>query len=134
MSSFGGMEGIKVERNERQSDRAENYDQNGPYLGRLEVEAAERVVVVPRLERRERVVGLVEVDLQRGEQPLARLGGDGFDERLDRPVADGAFERGLRRARLQPFQHPRSCVVLHDVPRLRLQVRAGMLVRILLWE
>ena len=32
------MEGIKGERNERQSDRAENHDQNGLYLGRFEVE------------------------------------------------------------------------------------------------
>ena len=38
MSSLAGMEGIKGERNERQSDRAEYYDKNGPYLGRLEVE------------------------------------------------------------------------------------------------
>ena len=38
MSSLGGMEGIKGERNERQSDRAENHDQNGFYLGRFEVE------------------------------------------------------------------------------------------------
>ena len=35
---MGGMEGIKGERNEQQSDRAENHDQNGRYLGRFEVE------------------------------------------------------------------------------------------------
>ena len=35
---MGGMEGIKGERNEQQSDRAENHDQNGLYLGRFEVE------------------------------------------------------------------------------------------------
>ena len=35
---MGGMEGIKGERKEQQSDRAENHDQNGPYLGRFEVE------------------------------------------------------------------------------------------------
>ena len=37
-SSLGGMEGIKGERNEQQSDRAENHDQNGLYLSRFEVE------------------------------------------------------------------------------------------------
>ena len=35
---MGGMEGIKGERNEQQSDRAENHDRNVPYLGRFEVE------------------------------------------------------------------------------------------------
>ena len=30
--------GIKGQRNEQQSDRAENHDQNGSYLGRIEVE------------------------------------------------------------------------------------------------
>ena len=35
---MGGMEGIKGERNEQQSDRAKNHDQNEPYLGRFEVE------------------------------------------------------------------------------------------------
>ena len=35
---MGGMEGIKGERNEQQSDRAENHDQNGRYLVRFEVE------------------------------------------------------------------------------------------------
>ena len=35
---MGGMEGIKGERNEQQSDRAENHYQNGLYLGRFEVE------------------------------------------------------------------------------------------------
>ena len=35
---MGGMEGIKGERNEQQSETAENHDQNGLYLGRLEVE------------------------------------------------------------------------------------------------
>ena len=35
---MGGMEGIKGERNEQQSDRAENHDQNGLYFGRFEVE------------------------------------------------------------------------------------------------
>ena len=37
-SSLGGMEGIKGERNEQQSDGAENHDQNGSYLDRIEVE------------------------------------------------------------------------------------------------
>ena len=37
-SSLGGMEGIKGERDEQQSDRAENHDQNGLYLGRFEVQ------------------------------------------------------------------------------------------------
>ena len=32
------MEGIKGERNEQQSERAENHDQNGLYLDRFEVE------------------------------------------------------------------------------------------------
>ena len=32
------MEGINGRRNEQQSDRAENHDQNGSYLGRFEVE------------------------------------------------------------------------------------------------
>ena len=36
--SLGGMEGIKGERNEQQSDRAENHDPNGFDLGRFEVE------------------------------------------------------------------------------------------------
>ena len=35
---MGGMEGIKGERNEQQSDRAESHYQNGLYLGRFEVE------------------------------------------------------------------------------------------------
>ena len=35
---MGGMEGTKGERNEQQSDRAENHNQNGLYLGRFEVE------------------------------------------------------------------------------------------------
>ena len=35
---MGGMEGIKGERNEQQSERAETHDQNGLYLGRFEVE------------------------------------------------------------------------------------------------
>ena len=35
---MGGMEGINGRRNEQQSDRAENHDQNEPYLGRFEVE------------------------------------------------------------------------------------------------
>ena len=33
-----GMEGIKGERSEQQSDRAENHHQNGPDLGRFEVQ------------------------------------------------------------------------------------------------
>ena len=37
-SSLGGMEGIKGERNEQVSDRAENHDQNKLYLGGFEVE------------------------------------------------------------------------------------------------
>ena len=37
---MGGMEGINRERNEQQSERAENHDQNGLYLGRFEVEKA----------------------------------------------------------------------------------------------
>ena len=37
-SSLGGMEGIKGERNEQQSDRAENHSQHWLYLGRFEVE------------------------------------------------------------------------------------------------
>ena len=35
---MGGMEGIKGERNEQQSDRAENHEQHGLYLCRFEVE------------------------------------------------------------------------------------------------
>ena len=35
---MGGMEGIKGESNEQQSDRAEIHDQNGLYLRRLGVE------------------------------------------------------------------------------------------------
>ena len=35
---MGGMEGIKGERNEQQSDRAENQHQNGLDLGRCEVQ------------------------------------------------------------------------------------------------
>ena len=35
---MGGMEGIKGERSEQQSDRAENHHQNGLDLGRLEVQ------------------------------------------------------------------------------------------------
>ena len=35
---MGGMEGIKGERNEQQSDRAENHYRNRLYLGRFEVE------------------------------------------------------------------------------------------------
>ena len=35
---MGGMEGTKGEKNEQLSDRAENHDQNGFYLGRFEVE------------------------------------------------------------------------------------------------
>ena len=35
---MGGMEGIKGERNEQQSDRAENHHQHGLYLSRFEVE------------------------------------------------------------------------------------------------
>ena len=35
---MGGMEGIKRERSERQSERAENHDQNGLDLGRFEVQ------------------------------------------------------------------------------------------------
>ena len=38
MSSLGGMEGIRGERNEQQSDRAENHDYNGLYLSGFEVE------------------------------------------------------------------------------------------------
>ena len=38
MSSLGGIEGIKWEKNERLGDRAENHDQNGLYMGRSEVE------------------------------------------------------------------------------------------------
>ena len=36
--SLGGMEGIKGERGEQQSDRAENHHQNGLDLGRFEVQ------------------------------------------------------------------------------------------------
>ena len=36
--SLGGMEGIKGERSEQQSDRAENHHQNGLDLGRFEVQ------------------------------------------------------------------------------------------------
>ena len=35
---MGGMEGIKGERSEQQSDRAENHHQNGLDLGRFEVQ------------------------------------------------------------------------------------------------
>ena len=35
---MGGLEGIKAERGEQQSDRAENHDQNGLDLGRFEVQ------------------------------------------------------------------------------------------------
>ena len=35
---MGGMEGIKGERNEQQSDRAESHHQNGLDLGRFEVQ------------------------------------------------------------------------------------------------
>ena len=35
---MGGMEGIKRERSEQQSDRAENHHQNGLDLGRFEVQ------------------------------------------------------------------------------------------------
>ena len=35
---MGGMEGIKGERGEEQSNRAENHHQNRSYLGRFEVE------------------------------------------------------------------------------------------------
>ena len=35
---MGGMEGIKEERDEQQSDRAENQYQNRLYLGRFEVQ------------------------------------------------------------------------------------------------
>ena len=35
---MGGMEGIKGERTEQQTDRAEDHDQNGLYLSRFEVE------------------------------------------------------------------------------------------------
>ena len=35
---MGGMEGIKGERDEQQSERAENHNQIGLYLGRFEVE------------------------------------------------------------------------------------------------
>ena len=38
MFSLGGMEGIKGERSEQQSDRAENHHQNGLYLGRFDIE------------------------------------------------------------------------------------------------
>ena len=34
---MGGMERMKGERSERQSDRAETHDQNGLYLGRFDV-------------------------------------------------------------------------------------------------
>ena len=37
-SSLGGMERIKGERNEQQTDRTENHNQNGVYLGRFVVE------------------------------------------------------------------------------------------------
>ena len=36
--SLGGLEGIKRERSEQQSDRAENHYQNGLDLGRFEVQ------------------------------------------------------------------------------------------------
>ena len=36
--SLGGMEGIKGERNEQQSDRAENHHRNGIDLGHFDVE------------------------------------------------------------------------------------------------
>ena len=36
--SFGGVEGIKGERSEQQSDRAENQHRNGPHAGCFEVE------------------------------------------------------------------------------------------------
>ena len=35
---MGGLEGIKRERSEQQSDRAENHHQNGLDLGRFEVQ------------------------------------------------------------------------------------------------
>ena len=35
---MGGMEGIKGERDEQQSDGVENHDQHGFYLGRFEVQ------------------------------------------------------------------------------------------------
>ena len=35
---MGGLEGIKGERGEQQSDRAENHHQNGLDLGRFEVQ------------------------------------------------------------------------------------------------
>ena len=38
------MEGIKGERNEQQSARAENHHQNGLYLGRFEVEKVRFVI------------------------------------------------------------------------------------------
>ena len=36
--SLGGMEGIREERNEQQSDRPENHNKSWLYLGRPEVE------------------------------------------------------------------------------------------------
>ena len=41
---MGGMEGIKGERNEQQSDMAENHYQHGLYLGRFEVEKVRFVI------------------------------------------------------------------------------------------
>ena len=38
MSNLGGMEGLKGEKNEQQTDRAENRDQNERYLTRFGAE------------------------------------------------------------------------------------------------
>ena len=38
-SSLGGMEGIKGERSEQQSDKAENHHQNGVNSSRFEVQS-----------------------------------------------------------------------------------------------
>ena len=41
---MGGMEGIKGDRIEQQSDRVENHHQNGLYLGRFDVERSRFVI------------------------------------------------------------------------------------------
>ena len=41
---MGGLEGIKGERSEQQSDRAENHNQNRLDLGRFEVQKEMRLI------------------------------------------------------------------------------------------